>query len=199
MMSWKPRSAFLLLSLAFLFTSAFPRQVCADTYQIFEFTDYDGAGPVLFLDNAGDVVYRAPIQFCEPTANACYSVFQPFGPGFTTDTLPALDYTGTAVFDPEGQTSMTLVNNGFEVDFEGSSRTLLAGPVGGVQLVPVRNVVADVLGLNNFGDVAWTNGEIEENFLAYDLTSHETPEPATFILFTTGLASLAAFKRCRFS
>jgi hypothetical protein len=197
-MSCRPRTAFLLLSLAFLFTSAFPRQVCADTYQIFEFTDYDGAGPVLFLDNAGDVVYRAPNQFCEPMTTGCYAVFQPFGPGFITDTLPALDYTGTAVSDSGGLTSMTLINNGFEVDFEGSSHTLLAGPVGGLQPLPL-DVVADVLGLNNFGDVAWTNGEIEENFLAYDLTSHETPDPATFILFATGLASLAAFKRRRFS
>jgi len=59
----------------------------------------------------------------------------------------------------------------------------------------VGAIVDGSLLINSFGDIAWTDGQIETNYLAYDVTSHETPEPATLFLLLTGLIPLAVIAR----
>jgi hypothetical protein len=49
--------------------------------------------------------------------------------------------------------------------------------------------------INSVGDIAWTDGQIEMNFLAYDLTSHEIPEPVTLALLLTGLIPIIIIAR----
>jgi hypothetical protein len=190
-MSRKSQRAILLLSAVFLLTLFPHTQARADTYEIFQFTDYSGAGPILYIDDHGRVVFHA---FCNDGGLSCFSVFQPFGPIFTSSQLPPFNYTGAAVFDPGGLTSMTLFNDGYEADFDGTTRTIFGGPEGDLQ--PLREgVVADFIAINNYGDIAWTNGEIELNFLAYDVTAHITPEPATIALLLTGLIPITIIAR----
>jgi hypothetical protein len=110
--------------------------------------------------------------------------------------IPPYDFTGQAVFDLTGITPLILTNNGYEVDFEGPNRLLYGGREGDLQLIDT-DVVADFLAIDNYGDIAWTNGLFEENFVAYDITAHETPEPATIILLATGLAAFTTTRRKR--
>jgi hypothetical protein len=183
---------FMLLLVFFLLALFKLPQAHADTYEIFEFTDYSGAGPVLAVDDHGRVLFRA---FCEDSPNQCYSIFDPGYDSVTTyDLILPYNYTGNAVFDPSGITPLTLTNAGYEVDFEGPNRLLYGGPIGDLQLIDT-NVVADFLAIDNYGDIAWTNGAIEMNFLAYDVTAHITPEPATIALLFTGLVPIAVVAR----
>jgi hypothetical protein len=190
-MSCKHPRAVLLFLLAFLPTLFSQAPAHADTYELFQFTDYSGAGPILDIDDHGRVVFRA---FCPDGGLSCFSVFQPFGPTFTSTQLPPFNYTGGAVFDPEGITPMTLFNDGYEADFDGTTRTIFGGPEGDLQSLSV-GVVADFIAINNYGDIAWTNGEIEMNFLAYDVTAHITPEPVTIALLITGLVPITIIAR----
>jgi hypothetical protein len=189
-MSHKTQRPILLFVALILTLSALP-QARADTYELFEFTDNSGAGPILNIDDHGRVVFHA---FCSDGTFSCFSVFQPFGPTLTSTQLPPFNYTGSAVSDSGGGTSMTLFNNGYEADFDGTTRTIFGGPVGDLRLVS-NGVIADFIAINNYGDIAWTDGQIEMNFLAYDLTSHETPEPATVALLLTGLIPLVTIVR----
>ena len=194
MMSHKTQRP-LLLFVALLLTLFTLPQAHADTYEIFQFTDYSGAGPVLELDDHGRVLFRA---WCADFSLGCYSIFDPGDESVTTyNLILPYTYTGYAVSDLSGITPLTLANAGYEVDFEGSNRLLYGGPVGDLQLI-ATNVVADFLAIDDHGDIAWTNGAIEMNFLAYDVTSHETPEPATLALLFTGLIPIAAVVRRRF-
>jgi hypothetical protein len=194
----KPRSVGLLLSLALLL--ALHSQAHADTYELFQFTDYNGAGPVLGIDNAGDVLYRSP---CADTTFNCYSVFQPFGMGYQTTTLPPFAYDDGVPCSTNSQAAFGLCSNGYEAYWISTATgSPLAGVYGGpntdIQRFPSFDVAdSPFFFLNSFGDIAWTAGTVEENYLAYDLTAHETPEPATFALLTTGLVFLAAIARRR--
>jgi hypothetical protein len=197
-MSWKPQHA-ICLCFSFLLALSLHSQAHADTYQLFQFTAFNGAAPVRYLDNQGNVVSNASFLVgtsteCPPTANTCYGVFQPFGSFYLTDTLPPFDYTGTVGFIPSG-TSATLFNNGYEADYDAATRSLYGGPTGNLVLLGFPDIVA--LGINNYGDITWTDGFFDENYLAYDITAHETPEPATFALLATGLVLLAAFAHRR--
>ena len=183
---------FMFLLVFFLLALFKLQQSHADTYEIFEFTDYSGAGPVLKLDDHGRVLFRA---WCADGSLECYSIFDPWDNSVTTyNFVPLYNYTGGAVFDLSGITPLTLTNGGYEVDFEGSNRFLYGGPIGDLQLI-TQFAVADVLAIDNYGDIAWTNGAIEMNFLAYDVTAHWTPEPATIALLLTGLVPIAVVAR----
>jgi hypothetical protein len=97
-MSFKSQRAILLLAfLLILFPQA---QAHADTYELFQFTNHSGAGPVLGIDDAGDVLYGSPTEFCSTKATVCYSVFQPFGPGYNTETLPPLNFDDGSACSP---------------------------------------------------------------------------------------------------
>ncbi|HEX4578354.1 MAG TPA: hypothetical protein VH117_13440 [Edaphobacter sp.] len=191
-MSWKPRRAVLLLSFVFLLALSLRSQAHADTYKIFPFTAYNGAGPIEYLDDKGDVVIYAsfliPSPSCPPTTNTCYGVFQPFGPFYLTDTLPALNYTGIVV-NYLCCASPTLTNSGYEVSYDFATRTLTGGLIGDLSTLAFTDL-ADRLAINNYGDIAWEDGFFDENYLAYDLTAHATPEPGPFLLLATGLATL---------
>jgi hypothetical protein len=192
----KPRSVGLLLSLALLL--ALHTQAYADTYELFQFTDYNGAGPVLGIDNAGDVLYRSP---CADTTFNCYSVFQPFGTGYQTTTLPPLAYDDGVPCSPNPQATFGLCRNGYEAYWISTATgSPLAGVYGGpntdIQRFPSFDIAdSPFFFLNSFGDIAWTDGTVEENYLAYDLTAHETPEPATLALLMAGLIPLAIIAR----
>jgi hypothetical protein len=53
--------------------------------------------------------------------------------------------------------------------------------------------------LNSSGDFAWTDGFIEENFEAIDLTTRATPEPTSLLLVGTGCFSLLGVLRKKLS
>lgn len=192
-MSWKPQHA-ICLCFAFFLALFLHSQAHADTYQIFQFTDYNGAGPVLYIDNQADVVFRGP---CADTTFNCFSLFQPFGSSIvTTNQLPPLNYTGSDISDPGASQPLNLNISGYQASYDPTARTLIGGPVGDPQLF--NNVVIDFMVMDEFGDIAWTNGDLEFNYLAYDITAHQTPEPADLALLLTGLIPLAAIVRRRF-
>jgi hypothetical protein len=185
----------ILLFVAFVLTLFALPQAKADTYELFQFTDHNGAGSVYGIDDAGEVLYGSPGS-CGTQATACYSVFQPFGPGYNTETLSMFNFDNGSACSPNPEAAFGVCNNGFEaywIDLSHPDRGVYGGPSTDVQKFPVD--VADFLVINSFGDIAWTDGQIEMNFLAYDLTSHETPEPATLALLLTGLIPIAAIAR----
>jgi hypothetical protein len=190
----KPRSIGPIFSLVILLAIFLSSRALADTYEIFQFTDYNGAGPVLGIDAAGDVLYRSP---CSDTSFDCYSVFQPFGPGYSTTTLPPFAYNNGTPCSPNPLAAFALCNNGYEAYWiSPPSSSPLAGVYGGpstdTQRFPSDDIAdAPSFFLDSFGDITWTDGTVEENYLAYDITAHETPEPATIALILTGLALAA--------
>ena len=203
-MSWKPQRA-VFLSLVFLLALSLRSQAHADTYELFQFTDYNGAGPVLGIDNSGEALYRSP---CFDTTFSCYSVFQPFGPGYSSPTLPpvAFNMGGASANSPcpvNPLASFGLCNNGYEAYWispaiGGQLAGVYGGPIADVQRFQTTNPAnSTFFHLDSFGDLAWTDGQLEENFLAYNLTAHEAPEPATLVLLATGLILLAAIARRR--
>ena len=200
-MSWKPQHA-VLLSVFFLLALSLRSQAHADTYEIFSFTAYNGAGPIEYLDNQGDVVINASVEIspfstaCPATTNTCYGVFQPFGSFYLTDTLPVLNYTGIVV-PYLCCASPTLTNSGYEVSYDFATRTLTGGPIVDLSTLAITDL-ATRLAINNYGDIAWEDGFFDENYLAYDLTTHATPEPTPLLLLAAGLATLIliAIQRC---
>jgi hypothetical protein len=187
-----------IFSLVFLLAIFLSSPAQADTYQLFQFTDYNGAGPVLGLDNAGDVLYRSP---CADTTFTCYSVFQPFGPGYSTQTLPPFTQSNGAPCSPNPLAALALCNGAYEAYWistatGGALAGVYGGPSSDIQKFPSVDV-ADFpfFFLNSSGDMAWTDGTLEFNYLAYDITAHETPEPAALTLLMTGLIPLAEVGR----
>jgi hypothetical protein len=194
-MSCKSKRAVLMFSIVFLMVLFSHVRAHGDTYELFQFTDHNGATPVLGIDDAGDVLYGGPTGFCSPIAIDCYTVFQPFGPGVTTETLPLFNYDDGSLCSPNPQALFGVCNNGFEaywINLSSPNAGVYGGPYTDVQKFPVAVADKNFLLINSFGDITWTDGQIEMNFLAYDLTSHETPEPVTIALLLTGIIPLAA-------
>jgi hypothetical protein len=188
----------LVMLVAFLLTLFALPQAHADTYELFQFTDHSGATPVLGIDVAGDVLYGGSTGLCGNTAVVCYSVFQPFGPGIiNTATLPLFNHDDGSSCSPNPQATFGSCNNSFEaysISPPNPNAAVYGGPDTDPQLL-VGAIVDGSLLINSFGDIAWTDGQIETNYLAYDVTSHETPEPATLFLLLTGLIPLAVIAR----
>jgi hypothetical protein len=173
----------------------------ADTYELFQFTDYNGAGPVLGINAAGDVLYRAP---CADTTYNCYSVFQPLGPGYSSTTLPPFAFDNGTPCSPNSQATFGMCNNGYEAYWMSPSTSgplagVYGGPSSAIQQFPSDDIAnSKFFFLDSYGDMTWTDGTVEENYLAYDITAHETPEPATYALVLTGLILLATIAHRKF-
>jgi hypothetical protein len=193
-MSCSPRRAVLFVPIILLLTLALRQRAHADTYEFFTFTDYSGAARVIGVDDTGDVVSRLLETYCGNTATSCYYVFQAFGPGYLTATLPPLTLDDGTPCSPNPHAAFGTCNNGYEaywIDLSGSNPGIYGGPYTDVQQFPF--LIADFAPLvDSYGDIAWTDGSVEESHLAYDLTSHQTPEPATFALLLTGFILFAA-------
>jgi hypothetical protein len=170
-----------------------PAQVHADTYQIFDL-GRTNARDLIGIDNLGQVVIL----------NVFTGDYLTYSNGVlvnTTSTLPSLTYdNGTPCSAPPGFSVPTIgadsiCNNGF-VAFgslsnpNGDPSGLYTGPVSSLTLID--GVGEATLKLNSFGDLAWTNGLIEEHFEAIDLT---TPEPGSLLLVGTGFVSLLGVLR----
>jgi len=200
MLRSKPQGIGLLLfSLVILLS---PHSIArADTYELFQFTDYNGASPVLGIDAAGDVLYRSP---CADTTFHCYSVFQPLGPGYSSNTLPPFAFDNGTPCSPNSQAALGMCNDGYEAYWISTATgSPLAGVYGGTSADILRFPSNDVAEspfffIDSFGDITWTDGIREENYLAYDITAHETPEPATYALVLTGLILLATIAHRKF-
>jgi PEP-CTERM motif-containing protein len=75
---------------------------------------------------------------------------------------------------------------GSRFNTNGYADGVYTGPLSSLTLVdPSRTDDSAVL--NSSGDFAWSDGVIEENFEAIDLT---TPEPSSLLLVSTGSVSL---------
>jgi hypothetical protein len=190
----------LLLFVALLLALFTLPQAHADTYILFSFVEDSGAAPVIGIDDAGDVLIRRNLVACGLNALSCYSVFQPFGSLVTTEALPAFNYDNGTPCSPNPLAAFGFCNNGYEayyVSTVGPDRGISGGPYTDVQKFPDSDGLASphTLLINSYGDITWTEGSTEENYLAYDVTSHETPEPATLALLLTGLIPIAEIAR----
>jgi hypothetical protein len=175
-----------------------PAQLRADTYQIFDLGS-DNNRSINGIDNLGDVVIF----------NGTLSEFLTYSNGVlvnTTSTLPSLIYDdGTPCSAPSGFSiaAVSVCNNG-RIGF--GSRANTNGEPGGVYTGPVASLTGvEIPGsnvaafLNSSGDFAWTDGFIEENFEAIDLTTRATPEPTSLLLVGTGCFSLLGVLRKKLS
>jgi hypothetical protein len=188
---------FVLLTALMLGTQAH-----ADTYVIRELgTDNGGYGWVDGIDDAGDVAITSPCA--GPTT--CYTVHLATGGSYVTQGLPPLNFDDGTPCTPIAGALLGECNNGYEVYLllPSNSYGVPAGLFDGPD--PYSDEIAGTIGngiirvlLNANGDIAFTNGALEENYVAYDLTPHATPEPSTFFLLGTGILGLAGMARRKF-
>jgi hypothetical protein len=172
-----------------------PAQVHADTYKIYDLGGTPGGHIIVGIDNLGQVVILNE-------NGGIFNSYLTYNNGVlvnTTSTLPSLTYDNGAPCSPPAGFSVptigaeSICNNGF-VAFgsfsnpNGDSSGLYTGPVSSLTLID--GVGEATLKLNSFGDLAWTNGLIEENFGAIDLTTRATPELGSLLLVSTGCFSL---------
>jgi hypothetical protein len=178
-----------------------PARVHADIYQIYDLGGTSNGRIIVDIDNLGQVVILNE-------NGGIFTNYLTYDNGVlvnTTSTLPSLTYDNGAPCSPPAGFSVptigaeSICNNGF-VAFgsfsnpNGDPSGLYTGPVSSLTLID--GVGEATLKLNSFGDLAWTNGLIEENFEAIDLT---TPEPSSLLLVGTGLISLFGVLRRKLS
>jgi len=175
--------------------SLVPARVHADTYVIYNLGD-DNDRPIVGIDTSGEVVILDEFS----------SHYLTYANGVlvnTTSTLPPLTYdNGTPCSEPAGfgPSGMVVCNNGrigFGSRFNTNSDPdgVYTGPATSLTLIQPFGTT-DMAFLNSSGDFAWSNGIVEENFEAVDLT---TPEPGRLLLVGTGWVSLFCVLRRKLS
>jgi hypothetical protein len=174
-----------------------PAQIHADTYAIFNLGTDDGFN-IVDIDTSGQVVIFDTFTLDYLTYNHGVLVN-------TTSTLPSLPYdNGTPCSAPAGfsvnPSNKVICNNG-RIGFGSHSNTnsdpdgVYTGPLSSLTLVELSGT-DDLAVLNSSGDFAWSNGIVEDNFEAIDLT---TPEPNSLLLVGTGCLSLFCVLRRKLS
>jgi hypothetical protein len=176
-----------------------PARTHADTYKIYDLGGTPDGHFIVGIDNLGQVVIL-------DENGGLFTSYLTYDNGVlvsTTSTLPNLTYDdGAPCSAPPGFATVdeaSICNNG-RVAFgsalnpNGDSGGVYTGPVSSLTLI--RPGVADTSGaeLNSSGDFAWTDGSVEENYEAVDLTT-QTPEPSSLVLLGTGCFSLLCVLR----
>ena len=190
----------------------------ADTYQYDQFAS--DREYIQGITDSGLVVTYNPGYGCafDPTQNSyCYETYDHGVLVGQSETLPQLAYdNGTPCAPPTGGGAVyayaSVCNNG-RIAFEGAYEPngpatdpvvfgLWSGPASGSwtaadfvvdRLSYYGNV--EHLDLDSKGDLAFANGSIDSDYVAYDLST--VPEPSTFVLLGTGTLALAGAMRRR--
>jgi hypothetical protein len=171
-----------------------PAPIHADTYVIYNLGD-DNGRPIVGIDTLGEVVI-----FNEFTSD--YLTYANGVLVNTTSTLPSLTYdNGTPCSEPAGfgPSGEVICNNGrigfgSRFNTNGDPDGVYTGSTSSLTLVQPFGTT-DMAVLNSFGDLAWSNGIVEFNFEAVDIT----PEPNSLLLFGTGCVSLFCVLRRKLS
>lgn len=182
----------LLLALASpLLVTLLPCSAHADTYAIYHVGDGNSEGVYGLTDSGVFVLYGA--EHCAPFS--CYSIFSATGmlTGISA-TAPLLPYDNGVPCVPHlPRTGLSICNGGFAA-FGLVPGGLYGGPVGFPTFLHSGSV--DQLAVNAVGDLLWTDGRDEANFLAIDLTTL-APEPSTLALLGTGCLGVVGATRRR--
>ncbi len=183
--------------------SLVPARVHADTYKIYDLGGTPHGHIIIDIDNLGQVVILNE-------NGGDFTDYLTYDNGVlvnTTSTLPNLTYDNGAPCSPPSGFSVpmgedSICNNGFTAF---GSRFNPNGDTGGVYTGPVSSLTlvdnggtANSSKLNSSGDFAWTDGQLEENFEAVDLTT-QTPEPGSLLLVGTGCFSMLCVLRRKLS
>lgn len=196
----------VLLPLVFLLVFTLHSQARADTYLLFSLgPDQGGYGAVQGIDDAGDV-YIAQ-EFCVG-GQSCWDVYDPQlilqgsadRPSYTLPLSTPIDTDNGTPCSPAPFAAYGRCNNGYEAYLESLTvgTAIFTGPddTDPLPIAPQADY-AQIILINSFGDIAFTNTRLEENYEAYDLTSRQTPEPNTFVFMATGILGLAGAVRRR--